>query len=304
MRNTSHEQNKKKNIQDTLLLLFAMMSVMLMLGWLLGGFDGIVFALLVSVIFMFINHYRNSSSFLKFLQARPISPHLYPELYNVLHRISMRAELSSLPRLYYIPSKMMNAFVTGREQDASIVLTDSLLRNLNTREIAGILGHEVAHIKNGDSIVMGLADTLFRLVYLFSFVFQLLILLSVPVLLYTDISIKIFPVLLITLAPLLCMTLLLALSRTREYEADRMGVKLAGDVYGLISALEKLERYHKGLLSRLFVMPWKISQLVMFRTHPPTSKRIDRLLSLVDSNNRFSESIWPIKVPKRNTYYL
>lgn len=301
---TSQEKSSTKNAKHTLLLLFSMMSVMLVLGWMLGGLGGTIFATLVTVIFMFINNYQNSSYFLHFLKARQLSPHLYPELYNVLENISRRAGLSYLPRLYCIPSKLMNAFVTGRERDTVIVLTDSLLRNLNIREIAGILGHEVAHIRNGDSMLMGLADTLFRLVYLLSLALQLLILLSLPALLYTDVQISYLPILLISLAPVVCMMLMMALSRTREYEADRIGVKLAGDVFGLVSALEKLERYHKGLFTRFLVMPWRLSQPMMFRTHPPTPERIGRLLASVEEKNRSSGILWPYRGPQHNSYFL
>lgn len=285
MRTDLLEQNRYENVKQTLILLLSMMTLMFLLGWMLGGLSGVVFAAIMSITLLIINGYHSPLRLLKSLKARQLGTQSYPELYNIIRKISHRAGLAQSPRLYCVPSKAMNAFVIGKEENAAIVLTDSLLRNLNLREVAGILGHEMAHIRNKDLWVMNVADATVRIVQFLSTIGQVLVLFALPALLYGEVQIALLPLLLLFFAPTVCLILMMALSRTREYEADRMGVELVGDVYGLVSALEKLERYHKGILSRFFLAPWKLSQPSFLQTHPPTKDRICRLLSMSDTND-------------------
>jgi heat shock protein HtpX len=96
----------------------------------------------------------------------------------------------------------------------------------------------------------------------------------------------------------------MALSRTREFEADRVGVQLVEDPYGLISALEKLDHYHKGIFSRFFLVPWKFSQPSLLQTHPPTRDRIERLLSMTTKNGQWlAQTPWQRRAPHRKTPY-
>lgn len=285
MRTDLLEQNRYENVKQTLILLLSMMTLMFLLGWMLGGLSGVVFAAIMSITLLIINGYHSPLRLLKSLKARQLGTQSYPELYNIIRKISHRAGLAQSPRLYCVPSKAMNAFVIGKEENAAIVLTDSLLRNLNLREVAGILGHEMAHIRNKDLWVMNVADATVRIVQFLSTIGQVLVLFALPALLYGEVQIALLPLLLLFFAPTVCLILMMALSRTREYEADRMGVELVGDVYGLVSALEKLERYHKGILSRFFLAPWKLSQPSFLQTHPPTKDRICRLLSMSYTND-------------------
>ena len=304
MRSDLLEQNRYENVKQTLILLLSMMTLMFLLGWMLGGFSGIVFAAIISITLLMVNGYHSPLRLLKTLKARQLDPGSFPELHNILRKITHRAGLSHSPSLYCVPSKVMNAFVIGKEENAAIVVTDSLLRNLNLREVAGILGHEMAHIRNKDLWVMSVAGATVRIVHFFSTIGQVLVLLALPALLYGDVKIALLPLLLLFFAPTLCLMLMMALSRTREYEADRMGVELVGDVYGLVSALEKLERYHKGL-PRFFLAPWKLSQPSFLQTHPPTKERIGRLLSMLDTSDDWLLRVpWQQRVSHRNMYYL
>lgn len=299
MRTDLLEQNRYENVKQTLILLLSMMTLMFLLGWMLGGLSGVVFAAMISITLLLVNGYHSPLRLLITLKARPLGPGSFPELHNIIRKITQRAGLSHLPKLYYVPSKVMNAFVIGKEENTAIVVTDSLLRNLDLREVAGILGHEVAHIRNKDLWVMSVAGATVRIVHFLSTIGQVLVLLALPALLYGEVQIALLPLLLLFFAPTICLMLMMALSRTREYEADRMGVELVGDVYGLLSALEKLERYHKGW-ARFFLAPWKLSQPSFLHTHPPTKERIDRLLSMSGRSDGWLLRVpWQHRVPHR-----
>ena len=95
--------------------------------------------------------------------AKPVKPEQAPDLYRILNELSRRAELPAVPKLFYLPSKIMNAFATGRKDNSYIVISDGLLRALTPREITGVLAHEVAHVRNNDMWVMGVADLFSRL---------------------------------------------------------------------------------------------------------------------------------------------
>ena len=281
------KQNRYENVKQTMTFLLSMMILMFLLGWMLGGLGGLVFAVIISITLLIVDASHSPLRLLRMLRARRLGPGSHPELYNIIRNITHRSGLTQLPELYYVPSKVMSAFVIAKEENAAIVVTGGLLRNLNFRELAGILGHEIAHIRNKDLWVMSVAETTLRIVQFLSIMGQVLVLFALPALLYGEVQIALLPLLLLFFAPTVCLILMMALSRTREYEADRMGVELVGDVYGLVSALEKLERYHKGILSRFFLAPWKLSQPSFLQTHPPTKDRICRLLSMSDTNDNW-----------------
>ena len=296
------EQNRYKNVKQTLILLLSMMTLMFFLGWSLGGLSGVFFAAMISITLLLVNGYHSSLRLLKILKARPLGPGSFPELYNIIGKITHRAGLSHSPKLYCVPSKVMNAFVIGKEENTAIVVTDSLLRNLNLREVAGILGHEMAHIRNKDLYVMSVASAIVRIVHFLSTIGQVLVLLALPALFSSEVQIALLLLFLLFFAPTICLMLMMALSRTREYEADRMGVELVGDVYGLVSALDKLDRYHKGW-ARFFLPPWKLSQPWFLQTHPPPRKRIGRLLSMSDRSDDWLLRVpWQHRVPRRSMY--
>jgi heat shock protein HtpX len=209
-------------------------------------------------------------------KARPLQEHESPELHQLVRELSKRADLPSVPTLHYVPTKMMNAFAVGHENDSAVAVTDGLLRAMNMRQIAGILAHEVSHIKSGDLKVMGLADVLNRITSILSNIG----LIGVPLVLGTGINVPILGLVLMIAAPTLGGLLQLGLSRAREYDADLDGATLTGDPEGLASALKILEEKQGGKWEGLVLPGSRLPQPSLLRTHPKTEDRIAKLMAL------------------------
>ncbi|MEJ2326689.1 MAG: zinc metalloprotease HtpX, partial [Chromatiaceae bacterium] len=167
-------------------------------------------------------------------------------------------------------------------QDAAIAVSDGLLRRMELRELTGVLAHEISHVANGDIRVMAFADLVSRVTGMLSLFGQILLLISLPLWLLSAADIPWLPILLLLFAPTLSALVQLALSRSREYEADRNAAELSGDPEGLASALRKLEYQQAGLWERLFMPTRRIPEPSMLRSHPPTEERVRRLLELRD----------------------
>ena len=173
----------------------------------------------------------------------------------------------------------MNAFVVGSEDNAAICLTEGILQHLHLRELTGILGHEIAHIKNNDLQVMRLAEIVGKITHSLSAIGHILLLLSLPAFLAGALHYSSVLLLILILAPILSLLLQLALSRIREFAADLGSAQLTGDAYGLISALRKIDGYHRGFWRSILLPTWN-HQPSLLRTHPPTHERIERLIAL------------------------
>ena len=191
-----------------------------------------------------------------------------------------------------MPSAVVNAFATGSKQEASIALTDGLLRSLSPRELAGVFAHEVAHIANEDLRVMGLADSVSRLTCLLALMGQIAILLSLPALLVGAAEVYWPGLLLLAASPQLALLAQLGLSRVREFDADRLAAELTGDPQGLASALAKIERVSRSW--RAWLWPgWGNPEPSCLRTRPATQERIARLLTLAPG----PASALPLRAP-------
>lgn len=127
---------------------------------------------------------------LRLYGARPLHPNEAPDLWAVLRELAARAGLPAVPVPHYVPSGVVNAFATGTKHHAAIALTDGLLRSLTPRELTGVLGHEIAHIANEDLRVMGLADSISRLTHLLALLGQIMLLFSLPALLWGTVAIQ------------------------------------------------------------------------------------------------------------------
>lgn len=228
---------------------------------------------------------------LRLYRARPIYPDQAPLLWQMVSGLAQRAGLPAPPVLYYLPSAVINAFAVGNRKHSAIALTDGLLSRLTQRELAGVLGHEISHIANGDLKVMGLADYISRLTNLFSGVGQILILLSLPLLLTEGYSVNINPlaILLLVFSPHLALLTQLGLSRVREFDADLKSASLTGDPMGLASALAKIERAQRSWLSVL-LPGWGNPEPSWLRSHPATEARIERLTRYAQAQRA---EIWP-----------
>jgi len=270
----------RTNRGQSLLIVLGMVALLGVAGFALMGMLGVVIAAGLAGFLILSVGRASPKLVLKMYKAQPIAATDLPELHRMFDVLVERAELEHRPQLYYVPSKMLNAFATGRGPESVVAVTHGLLQHMNNREIAGVLAHELSHIKHKDVWVMGLADVFSRLTNTMGQIGQLMLLLSLGALLL-DIKppIPMLCVVVLLLAPLGSTLLQLALSRTREYEADLGAVRITGDPAGLASALQKVEKAKKSWLQA--VMPGrKIPEPAMLRTHPPTQERVERLMAL------------------------
>jgi len=212
--------------------------------------------------------------------ARTLSRYEAPQPYEIVGVLAARAGLANAPELYYVRSGMISAFTVGSVEMAMIAVTEGLLQQLNSREIQGVLAHEVAHVQHNDLHVMGLADLVSHLTVALSWTGQLLLVLNLPLILASDYEISWALILMLIFAPGLTSLLQLGLSRTREFDADLGAARLTGDPMGLASALAKLERLQEGLLERVLFPGRQVPEPSLLRTHPATEERIRKLVEL------------------------
>lgn len=280
MRHDEILRNKLTNLFHTILLLAVMLTLLILLGFSLAGTAGLLWAGLIGFFFLLFSPRVSPQFILKMYNARQLSMYDTPRLFRIKGELARRADLPAVPGLYYIPSRVMNAFSVGSRDNAAIGITDGLLRGLNMRELTGILAHEMSHIRNNDMRVMGIADVMSRVTGLFSNIGQILIFFNLPLLLIGAVTISWFAIFLLVTAPLLSGLLQLAISRTREFDADLDAARITGDPEGLASALQKMDRYKSNIFERIFFPGRSIPDPSLLRTHPQTDERVKRLLQL------------------------
>lgn len=268
------------------------------LAWEVGGEPFLWGTLLGVAVLWMINPVASPRLLVRLYGAIPFSPREMPGLYRLLEGLAARAGLERLPRLYYLPSRMMNAFATGHREDAAILLSDGLLRRLERRELIGVLAHELAHVANGDIQLMTFADTLSRITGILALIGQVLLLFSIPALLLGLATPPLMALLVLIGAPTLSALAQLALSRNREFEADRSAAELSGDPVGLASALDKLERQQGSFWEQMMLPGRHLPDPSLLRSHPPTQERIDRLLELIPDELLDPALGWPLDDPR------
>ncbi len=270
-----HRRAKWRNTLNSALILGGMTALLALCAWALFGPTGIIWAVGLGLFLSAMTPRLSPSMVLRFYKARPIHRSQAPELFQNLRVLAKRAELPAVPKLYYIPSSNMNAFAVGRPQDSAITFTDGILRGLTLRQLTAVLAHEISHIANEDLKVMGLADMVGRLTSTMQTVGFLTIFFG----LWHGGNILLAAFVLM-LAPTVGTYLQLALSRSREYDADLGAARLTGDPEGLASALRTLERKHGSLWENIFIPGGRNPDPSVLRTHPKTEDRIERLLAL------------------------
>lgn len=275
------------NRLQTALLLGFMTAYAGFLGWLLWGPDGIWTIMVWCAIILIFSPGISSKWILRMYSARPVHHDQAPQYHQLLRVLAQRSDLPRVPSLWWIPSNMVNAFAVGRKNDSAIAVTQGLLQSLSPRELAGVLAHETAHIAHGDLFVMGLADTISRVTAAMSFTGLILLLLSLPQLLFGG-HVNWLPLLLLTVAPQISLLAQLGLSRTREFDADLTAAQLTDDPEGLALALDKLERIQNQGFRRIFMPGQGVPEPSWLRTHPTSAERIRRLLDL-----RRPSQAWP-----------
>jgi heat shock protein HtpX len=287
-------QSKLENILHSIALLGTMFVLLLVIGWVVAGTMGMIWAVVMGAILVISGSMISSNIILRLYQARLISVYQAPELYEIVARLSNKAGLEKVPLLYYFPSQVINAFATGHNGNAHIAISDGLLRALSVEELAGVLGHEISHLKHNDLWVMNLADILSRLTAILAFFGYLLIIVFLPFYFLSDLNIPWLALILLWIAPHISALLQMALSRNREYGADIYAAELTGNPLALASALRKIEMYQGRWLEQLLFPGRRMPQPSVLRTHPKLEERVRRLHALAEDQYKHLQLGTPI----------
>lgn len=277
------------NTLKTTVLLSLLTVFLVFLGMQFGGRQGAILAFFFAAVMNFATYFYSDKLALSMYRAQPVAREELPRVYDVVERMTQRTGLP-MPKIYVIPSDSPNAFATGRNpQHSSVAVTMGILNLLNDEELEGVLAHELGHVRNRDILTSSIAATLAgaitilaRMGYWASFFGG-----------YggrddRDRGGGIGGLFMLILAPIAATLIQLAVSRSREYEADATGAQITGNPYALASALEKLDAYSKRLpmqasssTAHLFIVQPMISArdfANLFSTHPPIRSRIERLI--------------------------
>lgn len=269
------------NLQHALVLLLGFVVLVTIPTMLLWGVAGLIAALVLIAVVWPLAARMPPEAVMRLYKATP-APRDDSQLSSLVDVLAHRAELPRRPDLYVIPSMTLNAFAAGSRDHSAIAVTEGLLRRLTLAETAGVLAHEMAHIRNNDLLVMGLADVITRLLQLMSYAALGLALYNGLAFFTGEDMISWWAVLFLYLAPALSSLLQLGLSRAREFQADADAAALTGDPAGLASALRRLETYTGHFWEDLmFPVPARrVPHPSLLRSHPETEERIARLLAL------------------------
>jgi heat shock protein HtpX len=276
------------NTFKTAFLLTALTLFLLFLGGHFGGRDGLVIALLISVGMNFFSYFYSDKLALAMYRAQPATREQLPRVYQVVERMTQRLGLP-MPKIYVIPTESPNAFATGRNpKHASVAVTQGILQLLNDEELEGVLAHELGHVKNRDILTSSIAATLAGAITFLARMGWWAGLLGGGGNDERNRGGGIGALFMLILAPIAATLIQLAVSRSREYEADATGAHITGNPYALASALQKLDAYSKRLpmpaspsTAHLFIVAPLLSGADfanLFATHPPIAKRIERLI--------------------------
>ncbi len=272
----------------TALLLGLLSAVLLGIGELIGGANGLVIAFLFAAVMNFVSYWFSDKIVLRMYRAQPVGPE-HP-LYRLVERLTMRASLP-MPKVYVIPDPSPNAFATGRNPShAAVAATEGIVRLLSEHELEGVIAHELAHVKHRDILISSVAATLAAAIMMTARMAHFAALFggyggrgddrdrgSNPIALLA----------MIILAPLAAMLIQMAISRSREFAADAGGAEIAGNPYGLADALRKIDAGSKRIpldanpaTAHMFIVkPFSGAGLAsLFSSHPPTEARIRALL--------------------------
>ena len=269
------------NLIHTWLLVSGSLALLAICAWVFFGMTGLVYAAIFGGVSLYVASRVSPALVLRMYKAMPVGRERFPAGHEILDELVRRAGIAKRPKLYVLPSQMMNAFAVGRLDDSAIWL----IRSMSRRELAGVMAHEITHISNEDVRVMAIADMVSRFTSLMSTFGMISIILNIPAMLFGGAtSIPWSVVLLLVFAPTLGGLLQMALSRTREYDADLGAVLLTGDPDGLASALLKLEKAQARPWEGMVLPGGRIPDPSILRTHPLTSQRIARLNALKRDN--------------------
>jgi heat shock protein HtpX len=278
------------NWLKTTVLLAVLTGLLLWVGEMLGGQQGMVMALLFAGVINFVAYFFSDKIALAMHRAQPVDEASAPQLYAVVAELAQRASIP-MPRLYVIPEMQPNAFATGRNpQHAAVAVTEGLLRTMDREELKGVLAHELTHVLHRDILISSVAATI-------AGALAMVARMAGYAMMFAgrggreDRGGGMGGLFFIIVAPIAALLIQLAISRSREYGADEGGAKLAGNPMGLSSALRKLGAYTQRIPMRT-AQPTTAHMMIanplsgggltsLFATHPPMEKRIARLDAMV-----------------------
>lgn len=273
----------------TALLLGLMTALVLGIGNLVGGRQGMMLAFVIAAIMNFVSYWFSDKIVLAMYRAQPVDQSQAPDLYSIVQGLAQRMQMP-MPKLYVIPTDAPNAFATGRNPEhAAVACTEGIMRLLNREELEGVLAHELSHVSNRDILISSVAATLAGAIMMIARIAQFGMFFGGGSRDDNRGGNPIGLLLMAILAPIAAMLIQLAISRSREYAADDTGARVIGHGAGLASALEKLKTASKRMplqadpaTAHLFIVkPFTGSALLeLFSTHPPLDKRIERLRRL------------------------
>ena len=279
------------NVFKTGILLAVLTAMLVLIGGAIGGQQGMVIAFVIALAMNFLSYWFSDKMVLAAYGAQPIDEAAAPRLYAIVRRLVTRAGIP-MPRVYLVPSETPNAFATGRNpQHAVVAVTEGIMRILDEEELEGVLAHELSHVKNRDVLISTIAATLAGAITYLAHMAQWAAMFggrsrddeeggSYPIAM----------ILLAILAPIAALLVQMAVSRSREFQADATGAQVAGRSWGLAKALEKLQMANQAMpmadatpaTAHLFIVNPLSGETLMrlFSTHPPLEERIARLRAM------------------------
>lgn len=279
------------NMMKTAVLMAAITALFVAIGGMIGGRSGMMLALVVALGMNFFSYWFSDQMVLKMYNAREVDAQTAPRFYAMVQELAQRANLP-MPRVYLIDEAAPNAFATGRNPEhAAVAATTGIIDVLSERELRGVMSHELAHIQHRDILISTISATMAGAISMlanFAMFFGGRDQEGRPANPLAGIAVAI-------LAPLAASLIQMAISRAREFEADRGGAEISGDPQALASALDKIHRYARGIpLEAAEAHPETAQMMIMnplsaegiqglFATHPSTEERIARLQAMARS---------------------
>jgi len=276
------------NLLKTAVLMAAITALFMAIGGLIGGKSGMMLALAFAVAMNFFSYWFSDKLVLRMYNAREVDETTAPQFYRLIADLAQRAGLP-MPRVYLIEEDAPNAFATGRNpQHAAVAATTGILRVLTDRELRGVMSHELAHVRHRDILISTISATMAGAIGMlanFAMFFGGRDENGRP-------ANPVVGLLVMLLAPLAASLIQMAISRAREFEADRGGAEISGDPQALASALQKIHRYVQGVPMEVAERHPETAQMMimnplsggglrgLFSTHPSTEERVARLLAM------------------------
>ena len=269
------------NTIRVIILLASLSGLLMIVGYFIAGRKGVVIALIISLIMNFGSYWYSDTIVLGMYNAQPVTKSQAPILYDAVETLSAKAKIP-VPKVYIIPENTPNAFATGRNEDhAAVAVTSGMLKILNRDELEGVIAHELSHIKHKDILISTMAATIASAV----------VLLSRWTMFFggSDDSSMIKTIAVAIIAPVAATLIQMAISRSREYEADAGAARVSGKPEALASALAKLSMAarHRPMdanpsTAHMFIVNPLSGGTIMnlFSTHPPLEKRVERLMRM------------------------